>query len=600
MKLRILPFLLLLSLSAAAQTIYPPNIFADTAHAPFLWGVGSFDPTADQVILWTKVDPQGSSGPITLHWETFGDAALTQPLSSGTATASSTSNWTAKYDVTYPAAGTYYWYRWHDGNGHYSPIGRTKTAPAGMVPQLRMAVMSCSSIFSGYFNAYRRIGERNDLDLVIHLGDYIYDFVDQDELVRVPVPTPVDPQTLAEWRDRHDYYLLDPDLRLARQNHPWAVIWDNHDIDGDSPQHTAEAIQAFHEYVPIRLQNSNQPDKIYRSLGYGDLLDLHLCDVETLRDMDTLPNGDWSIMGNVQWDWLSQSLSASDARWHLIGNEKMFSQFSTAGLGSLISFGDGPVADSGAWDGYNADRVRLLDFLDQNGIDNTIILSGDIHMSFICDVPSDYNAYDPGSGVGSKALEFLPTSISRGNFDEAGITGFLAQLVQVAIETANPHHVHSELTSHGYGILDIRPDTATAEFWYSPILQVSNSESFSTGYYAVAGENHWRRNAISSPTGLITALPSPEEVLPLQVEVFPNPVRDYATLRWTAPKGKSAKISILESATGRVVATPGEIGPAHGHHVERRIDLRDLPAGHYHLMLESGSQSLRIPFVRSR
>lgn len=600
MKPHLLPLLLLLGLSAAAQTTYPPNIAADTAHAPFLWGVGSFDPTVNHVILWTKVDPQGGTSPITLHWETFADGAMTQPLSSGTATASAATNWTAKYDVGYPAAGTYYWYRWHDGNGHYSPVGRTRTAPSGAVPQLRFAVMSCSSIFSGYFNAYRRIGERNDLDLVIHLGDYIYDFVDQDEQVRVPVPPPVDPQTLLEWRDRHDYYLLDPDLRLARQSHPWTVIWDNHDVDGDSPQHTAEAIQAFQEYVPIRLQNSGQPDKIHRRLIYGDLLDLHLIDVETQRDQDTLPNGDWSIMGDAQWTWLSQSLAASTSRWHLIGNEKMFTQFSTAGLGSLISFGDGPVADSSAWDGYNADRLRLLDFLGQNGIDNTILLSGDIHMSFICDAPSDYNTYNAGTGAGSKALEFLPTSISRGNFDEAGVTGFLAQLVQVAIETANPHHVHSELTSHGYGILDIRPDTATAEFWYSPILSPASTESFATGFRAIAGENHWRRAAISSPTGLITALPSPQDVLPLQVEVYPNPVRDFATLRWANPRGRTATITILESATGQVATPPGTLTPANAAHVERRIDLRDLPAGHYQFLVTTSGQSQRIPFVRSR
>ena len=119
--------------------------------------------------------------------------------------------------------------------------------------------MSCSSIFSGYFNAYRRIAERNDIDLVVHLGDYIYDFVDADEQVRVPVPAPVDPQTLAEWRERHSYYLLDPDLRAARQMQPWAVIWDNHDTDGDSPQHTADAMQAFLEYVPMRLTNPARP-----------------------------------------------------------------------------------------------------------------------------------------------------------------------------------------------------------------------------------------------------------------------------------------------------------------------------------------------------
>ena len=184
--------LLLLHCELNAQTM-PPNIYADSAHAPFLHGVASFDPTATKVILWTKVDPGINSGPMTLTWEVFEDAALTQQLGTGTAIAASNTDWTAKADVDFPSAGQFYWYRWSDGQGHFSPVGRTKTAQ-GAVGQVRLAVMSCSSVYSGYFNAYQRVANRNDLDLVVHLGDYIYDFVDADEQVRVPSPAPVDPR----------------------------------------------------------------------------------------------------------------------------------------------------------------------------------------------------------------------------------------------------------------------------------------------------------------------------------------------------------------------------------------------------------------------
>lgn len=574
-------------LGAAAQTL-PPNIFPDTAFAPFPWGVASFDPTVDHVMLWTKVDPEGATSPITLTWEVYDDAGLTNLVGSGTATASAATDWTAKYDVDFPQAGIHYWYRWIDGQGRRSAVGRTKTATTGTNGEVRLAVMSCSSIFSGYFNAYRRLGERDDIDLIIHLGDYIYDFVDQDETVRVPTPAPVDPQTLAEWRDRHSYYLLDPDLRLARQMHPWAAIWDNHDVDGDSPQHTAEAQQAFLEYVPMRLQNTARPDLIYRHLAYGDLLDILLIDVTTLRDRDTLPGGEFSILGDSQWTWLSQELSNSSARWRVVGQERMMGQFSTAGLGSLISYGDGPVADSGAWDGYNAERVRLLSHLDQNGIDDNIFLSGDIHMSFLCDLPIDYGSYNAQTGAGSAAVEFLPTSISRGNFDEQGVTGFLAQLVAGAIALANPHHVYSELTSHGYGILNIRQDTVTAEYWYSPILQAEPTENFATGYQCIAGENHWRRSAISNPTVSIVP-PLATAAFPLQVQVYPNPATSHCTVLLRSDKPQSATITWIDLATGREMARK-KVKVAAGAPLEVQWDLEEYATGNYGIRIQAKDQ----------
>ncbi len=575
--------------SVPAQAL-PPNMYADTAHAPFLHGVASFDPTADHVLLWTKVDPGPSSSPITLTWEVFADAALATLVSSGTAVADQPTYWTAHFDVSLPQPGTFYWYRWKDSQGRMSAVGRTKTAATGAVNQVRLAVLSCSSIFSGYFNAYRRVGEREDLDLVVHLGDYIYDFVDADEQVRVPVPAPVDPQALAEWRERHAYYLLDPDLRLARQMHPWTVIWDNHDTDGDSPQHVADSKQAFLEYVPMRLQNPLNQDMIYRRLAYGDLLDILLVDATTLRDVDTLPGGELSIMGDAQWAWLSQELTASSARWRVLGQERMMGRFSTAGLGTLISYGDGPVADSGAWDGYNGERVRLLSYLDQGGIDNNVILSGDIHTSFLCDLPIDYASYNSQTGAGSAAVEFLPTSVTRGNFDEQVVTGFLATLVAGAISLANSHHVYSELTSHGYGILDIRPDTVTAEFWYSPILQVSATESFATGYRCLSGENHWQRSAISSPTTLLAGNEEANATFPLNAEVFPNPAGSRITLSLAGLRRQVVEVALVELATGRVLETRNVVVAA-GEGLETHWDLEQYASGAYGLRLKTKDQS---------
>jgi alkaline phosphatase D len=581
----------------SAQTL-PPNMVADTAHAPFLHGVASFDPTADHVLLWTKVDPGPSSAPIILQWEVFADPGLSVPVANGTAVADQPTDWTARIDVALPQAGTYYWYRWRDAQGNASVVGRTKTAATGNVGQVRFAVMSCSSIFSGYFNAYARIAERDDIDLVVHLGDYIYDFVDADEQVRVPVPAPVDPQTLAEWRERHAYYLLDPDLRAARQLHPWAVIWDNHETDGDSPQHEAEAKQAMEEYVLMRLQNPARPDLIYRRLAYGDLVDLLLGDATTLRDRDTLPGGEYSMLGDSQWTWLSQEISGSSARWRVLGQQRMMGRFSTAGLGSLINFGDGPVADSGAWDGYNGERVRLLNHLEQNGIDNNVILSGDIHTSFACDLPIDYGSYNAATGAGSVAVEFLPTSITRGNFDEAGITGFLAQLVAAAISAANPHHVYAELTSHGYGILDIRPDTVTAEFWYSPILQPTTTESFATGYRCLAGENHWQRAAIGNPTTVVGNVTESVH-FPVAAAIFPNPAGAACTLRLVGRHMQVVDVALIDAATGQIVEARSVKVQANAV-TDLHWPLAHLQAGNYLIRLNTKDQaiSLRMQHIR--
>lgn len=537
------------ALGAYAQTSYPPRIYADSAHAPFLHGVASADPTADAVLLWTRVEPApGQVGPIAVDWELAADPAFTQVVGSGTANADAAADWTLTVEATGLQADRRYWYRFTDPAGKVSLIGRTRTLPNSSGPHVRLAVASCSSTYSGYFNGYRDIGMRDDINLVVHLGDYVYDYPDPDELVRVPTPVPTQPTNLAEWRATHRYLLLDPDLRLARSKHPFAVIWDNHDVYA-APQ---DAQQAFHEYVPIRLEDPAQPAHIYRKISLGPLADLILIDVTTLRDIDTLPNGDRSLLGTDQWTWLKAQLASSTAQWRIIGNERMVGEFSLAGLPAFIPYGDGPVADSSAWDGYTAERDSLLATLSAYGLHNNMLISGDIHMSFACDLAPSNVAYDPQTGAGSVATEFLPTSISRGNFDEAGYGGFLADLAQAAMALANPHHVFEELESHGYGILDIRPDRTIGEYWYTDILTPQAPTTFATAYQTLDGSDHWDRNALNNPSVAI----APMEPRPAHVTIQGiTPILRAGTFAcsFSLPTDGEVSIYVVEVATGRVI-----------------------------------------------
>ena len=573
-------FICLAHLLPAQITSYPANIYADTAHAPFVYGVASGDPTDSQVIIWTRIDPAAGSS-VQVDWELAADSSFSNVLQSGTATVDGSTDHSLAIDVGNLAPGLHYWYRFKDPQGNSSVIGRTKTAPTGSVSNVRLAIASCSSIYSGFFNAYSRIGERNDIDAVIHLGDYVYDFVDQDEEERVPVPYPTRPEDLEDWRDLHEYHLLDPDLRLARQRHPWIVIWDNHDIASDSFPQFLQAVQAFHEYVPMRLPDANAPTRIYRSFSFGDLFDLMALDYEQYYHQDMI-GSEQSALGTDQRTWLLNQLSASTATWRVVANQKMFGQFSLAGFPSIIPFGDGPVADSSAWDGHNAEREAILGHLDQNGIDNTILLSGDIHMSFTMDLPIDYGNYNSANGAGSVAVEFLPTSITRGNFDEEGFGGFLATLAQGAIELANPHHIFSELESHGYGLLDIRADRAVGEYWYVEKGNVTGGQNFEGGYQVDAGANHWNRNKLNSPT----VYSPPTSSTPIsyawgQLSAFPNPANEVLHVSVSLQKAAQLQLDLREALSGRVVREIYKGNASAGHELMFDSDTKDLPAGIY-------------------
>lgn len=453
--------------------------------APFREGVASGDPLPDGVVLWTRVSPadlpaDGISvdGIVTLRWQVARDVWFDDLAAEGMVDAGPSTDHTAVVEVQALEPGRRYFYRFVAPDGRRSMPGRTATAPRPAAPgepmrPVRLATMSCSSVFSGWFNAYRRVAER-DVDLVVHLGDYVYDFVDGDERVRVPEPPPPDPTTTAEWRDRHRYYLADPDLRAARAAHPWVVIWDNHDVDEDDGGAEARPVEVFREYVPMRRPAPDDPRIAYRSLRFGDV---HLTLLDTLlhRTAD-------DMLGAAQWAFVEGLWPADPpAAWRVVGSQKL--------LAPLVVPGD--AIEVGNWEDHPASRARLLAALGAVGPDN-VVLSGDLHFTIAADLV--------GAGGAAVGVELLAASISRGNFDETICSGLCDDAALRGIESirgliarANPHIAALELVEHGYGVVEFGAERAVATMYYSPIRGPSDAEVEGPRRVVERGAGRWTR-----------------------------------------------------------------------------------------------------------
>ncbi len=593
--------IILLIIAANTSAQLPGNIYADTAYAPFLYGVASFDPTHEAVLIWTHVSPDSTAqNAITLDWEIATDSNFTTTIQSGTSSTDASRDWTVVVDVSNLNAYTTYFYRFKNTNNQYTRVGRTRTAPNNNVANanhLRIGVISCSSIYSGFFNAYAQLAARPDLDVLIHLGDYVYDFVDADEEIRVPTPYPTPPTDKTAWRALQKYYLMDPDLRAARQIHPWIVIWDNHDSDyGGTAVQAAESREAFLEYVPMRLTDSTDTQKIYRKFSYGNLLDIFMIDILLYRDIDNLPSGDPSILGNLQYNWLTTALQNSTAKWKLIANQKMMCGWSVANIPPFfpVTIGNGSVLDTKSWDGYDPARDRLLDFIENNAIDNVVVLSGDAHVSMASDlhqVPTG-SAYNSSNGAGSVAVEFLPTSISRGNFDEMGYPAWIVSAVEGYMASANPNQVYSDITQHGYGIIDMKPDSTIAEFWYCDILNKNNNQTFGQGLLVKDTENHWHRTPMSVPspakdfTATLTDIKQlVNKAKRIDLTVYPNPTSDFFKLDFSLIEDDFIQIELIDASNGKTIQIIHQQAYIANRRQQVQVNLSNWPSGQYFIYL---------------
>lgn len=521
--------------------------------APFLHGVASGDPLSDRVVIWTRVTPDRPGEVIPVTWRVATDPGLSEVVAQGQAKAASTRDWCVKVDVAGLRAGTTYYYRFASG-GRTSITGRTRTAPAGAVDRLRFAVVSCSNYPEGYFNAYRNIAGRHDLDAVVHLGDYVYEYGAAGELGRAADP-PREMVTLDDYRTRYAQYRLDPDLRAAHQQHPFITVWDDHEStnnswyggadnhdpgEGDWFERKAIAARVYDEWMPIRLPDPADPLKIWRHLPYGDLADLVMLDTRLWgRDQQpamfdgTTDDPARTMLGFDQEAWLTEQLAASKQRgaaWRVLGQQVMFAPLNLAPLPDLPALNllrlpsEGLALNPDQWDGYNANRQRVIDVLrgaNRAGrIDDVVVLTGDIHTSWANDVPDSafpVTGYVPGLGRGSMAVEFVTPSVTSANVDDA--TGVPSTPIELAAKVANPHVRWVDLDANGYLVLTLTPESAQSDWFHlATVTEPSTEERFAAGWATRRGDNHLTEAAGPAPGGRAAA-PAPAMVGASTLEV---------------------------------------------------------------------------------
>ncbi|MBU2666843.1 alkaline phosphatase D family protein [Actinoplanes bogorensis] len=484
---------LLLAGAGAVAAAAAPSPARAAAATVFQHGLASGDPTPGGVLLWTRVTT-GSTGAADVGWQVAADAGFTSVLQTGTFTTGPERDYTVKVDIAGLAAGTTYWYRFGYA-GEWSPVGRTMTAPAptDAITRLKMGVVSCANWEAGYFSAYRHLAARGDLNLVVHLGDYLYEYGSGEfdaggKVVRATRPAH-ETLTLADYRTRHAQYKTDPDLQALHASVPWIITWDDHEVandmwSGGAENHTpgteggfaarvAAARQAYAEWMPVRLAEDGH---IYRRLRYGTLLELSMLDLRTYRSEQAsgtaVDDPGRTITGAAQMSWLLDGLTGSNSAWKLVGNPVMISRLDVGALpawllgplGELIGVPqNGLVLNGDQWDGYNADRGKLVDVLLRNKIKDVVFLTGDIHTSWANELTTK------ATGTSSPAAaEFVVPSVTSDNVNDFLGTspgGPLSLLAGSLIRGTNPHVKWVETDGHGFGVLEVTSARCRMD-WY--------------------------------------------------------------------------------------------------------------------------------------
>ncbi len=450
---------------------------------PFTLGVASGDPWADSVVLWTRLAPVPLAGDgfggmpardVDVRWEVAADEHFRNVVRRGRATARRSAAHAVHVEAGGLAPGREYFYRF-EAMGHRSRTGRTRTAPArGAAPTARLGIVSCSRYETGYFTAYQHLA-RERPDLVLHLGDYIYEYAgnpatqvarpfEQGEII-----------TLADYRRRYALYRTDPDLQELHATSPFAVVWDDHEIDnnwaGAIPEDTqtpkqflarrAAAFRAHHEVMPLRraARPTGARSRLYREIAWGDLASLYMLDTRQFRDDQPCGDGNKvdcaerlapsrTMLGAQQEAWLRERAHASSARWDVLGQQVFFGHLWRA----LPDGRDATPVDS--WNGYVAARERVTAMFSDRPR-NFVVLTGDVHRHYA----GTLHRGDPeGPVVGS---EFVTTSVTSGGdgTDATTITG--------AIVARNPNLTYSA-DRRGYLVADVTPATWTTHFRIVP------------------------------------------------------------------------------------------------------------------------------------
>lgn len=598
-------FLGLLTSVSFAQQNYPREKL-QLSLAPFYHGVASGDPLANRVMLWTRVTEDSLTTPnVSVQWRIATDTSMLNVVNSGTGLCEASKDWTFKVDVGGLAPNTWYYYDFY-ALGKYSLRGRTKTLPVGDIDSLRFGVVSCSNFEHGYFGSYRLLAQRNDIDCILHLGDYIYEYevggysANMASRVNEPANEII---SLEDYRVRHSHYKLDDDLRAIHQQYPFINIWDDHETandsyrdgagnhtpgtEGDWADRKSYAQQAYFEWLPIR-ETAPGSVSIYRDFQFGDLINLVMLDTR-LEDRDEQVGATSSavndptrtLMGPVQFAWATNKLGTSTARWNILGQQVM--------LAPLKIFGIPANADQ--WDGYAYERGQLLNYVSTNNINNFVVLTGDIHTSWVNDIP--YGTYNAANCTGSVGVEFVMTSVTS--------TSFLTFSVGTSlISSMNPHMSYINLAERGFGILNVTKARTQMDYYYlNDVKDATTQGYFAQGYYVNNNEKCANQAAGFTTRPGTPPIPAPANPISLSAQVpeytndfvlfgaYPNPVENDVTIQLYVSETTPIKISIY-SITGQLVYTD-EITTFHKGINYAQLDLSSIAIGTYSIVLETAN-----------
>jgi alkaline phosphatase D len=495
-------------------------------HQPvsYAHGVASGDPLSDRVILWTRITT-AASNELEVGWMVAEDAAFANKVAVGSTRTGPASDFTVKVDATGLSPNHSYYYCF-SCEGTTSPVGRTKTLPTGAVARVRFAVFSCSNYPAGYFNVYGDAAKFDDIDVALHLGDYIYEYAasgyaSQNAATMNRVSQPANEIiTLTDYRRRYQQYRTDPDLQAVHARLPFIAVWDDHELSNDTWREGAEnhdpateglwagrrqmAIQAYHEWMPIRVPDAARPDRIYRSFDFGNLLSLHMLDTRVIgRDKQLALAGyvgadrsfnaaaftaDVSsptrqLMGAEQTAWLQSQMNKSSATWQVLGQQVLMARMmlpapmvlGTVGYpayfaiaaklkaGQALSTTEQQQLDAAkvpynldAWDGYQAARESVLN-MSKALNKNLVVLAGDTHNAWASDL-ADVN----GQAVG---VEFGVPAVTSPGF-ETYFPTIAPATVAAGMEQLIGPLQYAETISRGFVVLTVTPTETRADYRY--------------------------------------------------------------------------------------------------------------------------------------
>ncbi|WP_372985858.1 alkaline phosphatase D family protein [Marinobacter sp.] len=488
----------------------------DTDRVPavaFNHGVASGDPLPDRVILWTRVTPTDALARdvenVPVRLTVARDRDMREPVGQINTSTGPDRDFCVKVDVTGLRPDTWYYYQFAVGN-EKSGVGRTRTFPDTTMPaeRARFAVVSCSNYAYGLFSVYKAVSEQADLDFILHLGDYIYEY-GPGEYGDFPGRDPLPAHEiieLSDYRQRHAQYKTDANLQAVHQQFPMICIWDDHESANDSYRDGAEnhdeateggwnerraaAIQAYFEWLPIR-EVGTERGRVWRKFQFGKLIDLFMLDTRLEgRDGQVSSPADPGrfdeqrrIMSEEQMDWLTRGLSESAANWRMIGQQVMFAELNiirtldaarTLGVEDVSAFNGQLLSlNMDQWDGYVADRENILQTLAGESIGNTVIFTGDIHTSWANEVYADSGNLLENTLAPPLAAEFVTPSVTSPGFPEE-----IAGLAEVAVQLSNPHMKYVELKTPGFILVDVTTERTQAEFLY--VRSISSVDDLGT------------------------------------------------------------------------------------------------------------------------